>query len=118
MAWGGCCCWISSWEHPYVTRDLLWVTFCGLPLHTSAFWVVVVVKAHSGALPGTVQPLSGPSQERATSVTTQLAGDLIILTLVARVFGADAIALLRRLAAAGVRAGVSEMTRHEREGGR
>ncbi|MGW5986176.1 hypothetical protein ACWFRT_10025 [Streptomyces anulatus] len=51
-------------------------------------------------------------------MTTQLAGDLIILILVARVFGADAIALLRRLAAVGVRAGVSEMTRHEREGGR
>ncbi|MFI2318449.1 hypothetical protein [Streptomyces sp. CB00072] len=51
-------------------------------------------------------------------MTTQLAGDLIILILVARVFGADAIALLRRLAAAGVRAGVSEMTRNEREGGR
>ncbi|MEU5825853.1 hypothetical protein [Streptomyces sp. NPDC047803] len=51
-------------------------------------------------------------------MTTQLASDLIILALTARVFGADALALLRRLAAAGVRAGVSEMTRHEREDGR
>lgn len=42
----------------------------------------------------------------------------MILALAARVFGADTIALLRRLAAAGVRAGVSEMTRHEREDGR
>ncbi|MFD7749664.1 hypothetical protein ACFV2V_26805 [Streptomyces sp. NPDC059698] len=51
-------------------------------------------------------------------MTTQLAGDLMILSLAARVFGTDAIALLRRLAAAGVRAGVSEINRHEREGGR
>ncbi|MFL0028469.1 hypothetical protein ACJBCE_36715 [Streptomyces sp. NBUL23] len=51
-------------------------------------------------------------------MTTQLAGDLITIALMARVFGADAVALLRRLAAAGVRAGVSEMNRHEREGGR
>ncbi|MGW9306249.1 hypothetical protein ACWHA3_36210 [Streptomyces cyaneofuscatus] len=51
-------------------------------------------------------------------MTTQLVGDLMILALAARVFGADAVALLRRLAAAGVRAGVSEMTRHERGDGR
>ncbi|MFD3976540.1 hypothetical protein [Streptomyces cyaneofuscatus] len=51
-------------------------------------------------------------------MTTQLVGDLMILALLARVFGADAVALLRRLAAAGVRAGVSEMTRHERGDGR
>lgn len=51
-------------------------------------------------------------------MTTQLAFDLIMIALAARVFGADAVALLRRLAAAGVRAGVSEMSRHEREGGR
>ncbi|MFJ1802880.1 hypothetical protein [Streptomyces sp. NPDC088180] len=51
-------------------------------------------------------------------MTTQLAGDLIVLTPVARVFGADSIALLRRLAAAGVRADVSERTPYEREGGR
>ncbi|MEW2064913.1 hypothetical protein AB0899_29850 [Streptomyces sp. NPDC007002] len=52
-------------------------------------------------------------------MTTQLVGDLLILALAARVFGADAIALLRRLAAAaGVRAGVSEMTRHSRGAGR
>ncbi|SCE56049.1 hypothetical protein GA0115261_107763, partial [Streptomyces sp. OspMP-M43] len=44
-------------------------------------------------------------------MTTQLAGDLIILALMARVFGADVLALLRRLAAAGVRVGVSEMSR-------
>ncbi|SBU99097.1 hypothetical protein YW3DRAFT_06451 [Streptomyces sp. MnatMP-M77] len=41
-----------------------------------------------------------------------------MLALMARVFGADVLALLRRLAAAGVRVGVSEMSRHEREGGR
>ncbi|WP_199808744.1 hypothetical protein [Streptomyces sp. NRRL F-5702] len=52
-------------------------------------------------------------------MTTQLACELTVLALAARVFGADALAVLRRLAAAaGVRAGVSEMTRHEREGGR
>ncbi|MET9810797.1 hypothetical protein [Streptomyces halstedii] len=51
-------------------------------------------------------------------MTTQLVSDLTTLALMARVFGADIIALLRRLAAAGVRAGVSEMNRHEREGGR
>ncbi|MFD4130655.1 hypothetical protein ACFXKK_35295 [Streptomyces globisporus] len=51
-------------------------------------------------------------------MTTQLVGDLLILVLAARVFGADAVALLRRLAAAGVRVGVSEMTRHERGDGR
>ncbi len=42
----------------------------------------------------------------------------MILALAARVFGMDAIAVLRRLAAAGVCAGVSEMTRHERGDGR
>ncbi|MFI0012453.1 hypothetical protein [Streptomyces globisporus] len=51
-------------------------------------------------------------------MTTQLVGDLLILALAARVFGADAVALLRRLAAASVRAGVSEMTRYERGDGR
>ncbi|MEV7646113.1 hypothetical protein AB0O32_40120 [Streptomyces rubiginosohelvolus] len=51
-------------------------------------------------------------------MTPQLVGDLLILALAARVFGADVIALLRRLAAVGVRAGVSEMTRHSRGDGR
>ncbi|MFH9697425.1 hypothetical protein [Streptomyces globisporus] len=51
-------------------------------------------------------------------MTTQLVGDLLFLALAARVFGADAITLLRRLAAAGVRAGVNEMTRYERGDGR
>ncbi|MBK5994482.1 hypothetical protein ACFV2I_35185 [Streptomyces microflavus] len=51
-------------------------------------------------------------------MTTQLVGDLLILALAARVFGADAIVLLRRLAAAGVRTGVNEMTRHQRGDGR
>ncbi|MGW7587715.1 hypothetical protein [Streptomyces rubiginosohelvolus] len=50
-------------------------------------------------------------------MTTQLVGDLLILALAAHVFGADALALLRRLAAVGVRAGVSEMTRHQRGDG-
>lgn len=110
---------MSSWEHLYVTRILLWVTFFGLPLHTSALGFVVVVKAHSGALPGTSQPPARTfTGEGPTSVTTQLVGDLMILALAARVFGADAIALLRRLAAVGVRAGVSEMTRHQRGDGR
>ncbi|MFF9578999.1 hypothetical protein ACF1BA_27680 [Streptomyces rubiginosohelvolus] len=51
-------------------------------------------------------------------MTPQLVGDLLILALAARVFGADAVTLFRRLAAAGVRAGVSEMTRHQRGEGR
>ena len=47
-------------------------------------------------------------------MTTRLAGDLMILAVTLRVFGRDAVVLLRRLAAAGVRAGVSEMSRrHE-----
>ncbi len=109
---------MSSREHLYVTTASLWVTFFGLPLHTSALRVVVVVKAHSGALPGTPAAARTFTGEGPTSVTTQLACELTILALAARVFGADALAVLRRLAAAGVRAGVSEMTRHEREGGR
>lgn len=53
-------------------------------------------------------------------MTTQLVGDLMILAVTIRVFGQDALTLLRRLAAAGVRAGVSEMSRrpHDRKEGR
>lgn len=97
---------------------ILRATFFRPTLHTSALRIVVVVKAHSGALPGTPAAVRTFTREGPTSVTTQLAGDLITIALMARVFGADAVALLRRLAAAGVRAGVSEMNRHEREGGR
>lgn len=118
MARGGCRCWIGSREHLYVTRVLLWVTFFGLPLHTSVFGIVVVVKAHSGALPGTPAAARTFPGEGPTSVTTQLVGALLILALAARVFGADAVTLFRRLAADGVRAGVSEMTRHQRGEGR
>lgn len=53
-------------------------------------------------------------------MTTHLVGDLMILAVTIRVFGKDAHTLLRHLAAAGVRAGVSEMSRrpHERKEGR
>jgi hypothetical protein len=42
-------------------------------------------------------------------VKLQLAGDLVMIAMVARVFGADAQRLLRRIAAAGVRLGASEL---------
>ncbi|MEV5566003.1 hypothetical protein ACWGNY_30605 [[Kitasatospora] papulosa] len=51
-------------------------------------------------------------------MTIQLASDLMMLAVVIRVFGQDAVTLLRRLAAAGVRAGVSEMRRRPREDGK
>jgi len=40
-----------------------------------------------------------------------IAGEVILAALALRVFGRDAVVLLRRLAAAGVRAGISEMRR-------
>ncbi|MBU3865149.1 hypothetical protein KN815_14035 [Streptomyces sp. 4503] len=43
--------------------------------------------------------------------------NVVTAVLVARVFGSDAIALLRRAAAMGVRVGVSELRRSDREGG-
>ncbi|MFC4495362.1 hypothetical protein ACFPA8_14595 [Streptomyces ovatisporus] len=48
----------------------------------------------------------------------QLAQDLLLATVCIRVFGGDAVALLRRIAAAGVRLGVNELHRGaRREGG-
>ncbi|MFP1629755.1 hypothetical protein ACLB9X_32385 [Streptomyces sp. 5K101] len=44
-------------------------------------------------------------------MTIDLAGDVVMAMLVLRVFGRDAVTLMRRAAAAGVRAGVSEMLR-------
>ena len=38
-------------------------------------------------------------------------GEAILAALALRVFGRDVLALLRRVAAAGVRAGISEMRR-------
>ena len=49
-----------------------------------------------------------------TRVTMELAGDVPIAMLAIRVFGRDATRLLRRAAAAGVRVGVSEMGRTDR----
>ncbi|MFD6274484.1 hypothetical protein ACFWFI_02660 [Streptomyces sp. NPDC060209] len=49
-------------------------------------------------------------------MTMQLVGDLMMLAVAIRVFGQDALTLFRRLAAAGVRAGVSEMNRHPHDG--
>ncbi|GAA2307711.1 MULTISPECIES: hypothetical protein [Streptomyces] len=43
--------------------------------------------------------------------------NVVTAVLVARVFGSDAIALLRRAAAMGVRVGVSELHRNNQEGG-
>ncbi|MFE9020276.1 hypothetical protein ACFYNL_17190 [Streptomyces sp. NPDC007808] len=40
-----------------------------------------------------------------------IAGEVILAALALRVFGRDTVVLLRRLAAAGVRAGISEMRR-------
>ncbi len=40
----------------------------------------------------------------------------MILAVTIRVFGQDAVTMLRRLAALGVRAGVSEMSRRPHEG--
>lgn len=53
-------------------------------------------------------------------MTTHLVGDLMILAVTIRVLGKDALTLLRHLAAAGLRAGASEMSRrpHERTEGR
>ncbi|MFF4256337.1 hypothetical protein ACFY1L_34555 [Streptomyces sp. NPDC001663] len=49
-------------------------------------------------------------------MTIDLAGDVLIAALALRVFGRDAVVLLRRMAAAGVRAGISEMHRDLNEG--
>ncbi|MEV7870861.1 hypothetical protein AB0P17_33280 [Streptomyces sp. NPDC088124] len=46
-------------------------------------------------------------------MTMELAGDVTMLAVTIRVFGRDIVVLLRRLAAAGVRAGVSEMNRRD-----
>ncbi|WP_438297690.1 hypothetical protein [Streptomyces sp. HUAS TT7] len=45
------------------------------------------------------------------------AGNALIAVLVVRVFGRDAIHVLRRAAAAGVRAGVNELGRTARDEG-
>jgi hypothetical protein len=45
-----------------------------------------------------------------------IAGEVILAALALRVFGRDAVVLLRRLAAADVRAGISEMRRDLGEG--
>lgn len=45
-----------------------------------------------------------------------IAGEVILAALALRVFGRDTVVLLRRLAAAGVRAGISEMRRDLSEG--
>jgi hypothetical protein len=48
----------------------------------------------------------------------QLAKDLLAAAVCIRVFGGDAVTLMRRIAAAGVRAGIHEMRRGARpEGG-
>ncbi|WP_327359499.1 hypothetical protein [Streptomyces sp. NBC_01304] len=44
----------------------------------------------------------------------ELAGDVLIAALAIRVFGRDALRLLRRAAAAGVRVGVTELGRADR----
>ncbi|MFD0002896.1 hypothetical protein ACFVJ4_10770 [Streptomyces sp. NPDC127178] len=49
-------------------------------------------------------------------MTMDIAGEVILAALALRVFGRDAVVLLRRLAAAGVRAGISEMRRDLPEG--
>jgi hypothetical protein len=49
-------------------------------------------------------------------VTFDNARDLAIAALLVRTFGRDVLVLLRRAAAAGVRAGVTELSR-ERTGG-
>ncbi|MGP4043366.1 hypothetical protein [Streptomyces sp. 2A115] len=51
-------------------------------------------------------------------MTIDVAGDVILAVLVLRVFGRDAVTLLRRVAAAGVRAGISEMRRERSTKGR
>ncbi|ADI10051.1 hypothetical protein SBI_06931 [Streptomyces bingchenggensis BCW-1] len=48
----------------------------------------------------------------------QLIGDLVTAALVTRVFGSDVLALLRRVAAVGVRVGISELHQGHREGKR
>jgi hypothetical protein len=48
-------------------------------------------------------------------VSLQLLGHVAVFTLTVRVFGSDVVRLLRRAAAAGVRVGVSELSRAERE---
>lgn len=45
-----------------------------------------------------------------------IAGEVILAALALRVFGRDTVVLLRRLAAAGVRAGISEMRRDLHKG--
>lgn len=94
------------------------MTFFWLPLHTSALRIVVVVKAHSGAFPGTPAAARTFPGEGPTSVTTQLVGALMILAPVPQVVGAGSGPVLRRLVADGARTGVGEMIRDERGVGR
>lgn len=49
-------------------------------------------------------------------MTMELAGDVTMLAVAIRVFGRDAVVLLRRMAAVGVRAGVTEMSRRQSNG--
>lgn len=42
--------------------------------------------------------------------------DVLLAFIAARVFGCDVAALLRKAAAVGVRAGISELRRHTTEG--
>ncbi|MFS0698113.1 hypothetical protein [Streptomyces nitrosporeus] len=49
-------------------------------------------------------------------MTIHLVGDLLVLAVTLRVFGQDVLMMLRRLAAAGVRTGISEIHRRPRTG--
>ncbi|MBH5335798.1 hypothetical protein IHE55_13735 [Streptomyces pactum] len=46
----------------------------------------------------------------------ELLGNLVTAALAVRVFGSDLLSLLRRVAAAGVRVGISELDRDRRGG--
>jgi hypothetical protein len=62
--------------------------------------------------------LADDEQKDSKSVNGALVGDFVTAVLAVRVFGSDIRALLRRAAAMGVRAGLSELHRSRREGQR
>ncbi|GAA1730477.1 hypothetical protein GCM10009680_84200 [Streptomyces yatensis] len=75
-------------------------------------------RAQHRALAGRVGATPRTTNRRTTkSVNLQTVVNVVTAVLVARVFGSDAIALLRRAAAMGVRVGVSELRRGDRAGG-
>lgn len=86
------------------------------PLHETVPAEAFRSETHTRALPRLWGTSFDQQRKDLKAVTYELARDLAVAALILRAFGRDAIGLLRRAAAAGVRAGVTELHR-ERTGG-